>query len=205
MDRKLALKCLLFVSSCLLSLLAVSDCRGQAAAQAPARPPADPPHQRTSDVGWHLEAADAKYAAIDGAHLKEYVAYQTAISRRYRDAGHQFWGRIIGTEADTENAQWIMEKFKQFGLSDIHEQYFDLPPQWMPQSWSVVATSGTQSLQLNSAQPTYGTTATPPEGLDLEAVFVGSGSEAELNLSRDVKGKAAFIMSPDLLSRHAGC
>jgi hypothetical protein len=65
--------------------------------------------------------------------LKQYVADQTAISRKYRDEGHQFWGRIIGTSADADNAQWLLDKFKHIGLWDIHEQTFDLPPQWMPQ------------------------------------------------------------------------
>ena len=170
----------------------------------PARPPAEPPHQRTAELGWRVEASAQKYVSIDGAHLKQFVADQTAISRKYRDAGHQFWGRIIGTQADADNAQWLTEKFKQLGLSDVHEQYFDLAPQWMPQSWSVVASSGGKTLTLDTAQPTYTSNGTSPGGLDLEAVYVGSGSEAELNLARDVKGKAAFILSQDLLSRHAG-
>jgi hypothetical protein len=189
----------------------VSGARGQdakhgqsAAPQIPPRPAADPAHQRSPDLRWRLDPSDQKYVSIDGDALKRLVAEQTAASRRYRDAGHQFWGRIIGTEADTENAQWVMDKLKSFGVSDVHEQYFDLPLQWMPQSWSVAADSGGKNLVLDTAQPTYGTQATPASGLDLEAVFVGSGSEAELNLGRDVKGKAAFIMSPDLLSRHAG-
>ncbi len=211
MFTKSSVRCLWIVAAVLLPVWAASYAHGQNTSQpqsgsvaTPARPPADPIHQRSAELGTRSAPTEQKYASIDGAHLKQFVADQSAISRRYRDAGHQFWGRIIGTEADTENAQWMMDKFKQFGLSDVHEQYFDLPPQWMPQSWSVVASSGGQTLTLNTAQPTYATANTPAAGLDLEAVFVGSGSDAELNLARDVKGKAAFIMSPDLLSRHAG-
>lgn len=38
------------------------------------------------------------------------------MSRRYRDSGHpQFWGRIIGTEADAENGRWLLEKFRTIG------------------------------------------------------------------------------------------
>src|SRR5579872_3892099 len=60
---------------------------------------------------------------IDGAHLKTYVAELAAIARRYRDNGHpQFWGRIIGTSADTENAEWLMAKLRALGLEDVHEQ-----------------------------------------------------------------------------------
>jgi hypothetical protein len=184
---------------------------GYSRAQAPAapaqtdnRPPADPPHQRSGEVGWRLSTQDQKYAAIDGARLKQYVADQTAISRKYRDQGHQFWGRIIGTSADAENAQWMLDKFKQFGLTDIHEQMFDLPPQWMPQSWSVSGSRDGKIVNLNTAQPTYQSPGTSAAGLDLEAVYVGQGSDAEFNLAPDVRGKAVFITSFDLLSRHIG-
>lgn len=187
-------------------LLTVGSIRAQAqeaTPQANVRPPGDPPHQRDSEVGWRLAPDDQKYAAIDGEHLKQHVADQTAISRKYRDEGHQFWGRIIGTSADTENAQWMMDKFKQIGLSDIHEQMFDLPPQWMPQSWSVSGFRNGKILNLETAEPTYSSPGTSAAGLDLEAVYVGQGSDAEFNLATDVRGKAVFFTSFDLLSRHS--
>ncbi|HJZ70442.1 MAG TPA: M28 family peptidase [Vicinamibacterales bacterium] len=166
--------------------------------------PAEPPHQRSAELGWHLPPADQKYGAIDGAHLKQYVGELTAMSRRYRDNGHsQFWGRIIGTSADTENAEWLMQKFRQIGLADVHEQYFDLPPQWMPKAWSVMLTAGGRTLPIDTAQPTYQAVATPAGGLDLEAVYVGMASDADLKLARDVRGKAAFFYSTDTASRHA--
>jgi hypothetical protein len=147
---------------------------------------------------WPLPPGRAAYAAIDGKHIHEYVADLTAISRRYRDQGHpQFWGRIIGTSADAETAQWVLDKFKLFGLADAHIQPFDLPPQWMPQAWKVVVKGGDKTLSLDAAQPAYQTTATPPEGLDLEAVYVGTGSEADF-AGRDVRGKAVFMFSMPL-------
>src|SRR5215831_20910859 len=75
-----------------------------------------------SYLKWRLLPSEQQYASIDGRHLKDYVDDQTAISRRYRDSGHQFWGRISGTEADKENAQWLLDKFRKIGLSDVHEQ-----------------------------------------------------------------------------------
>ncbi len=169
------------------------------------RPAPTPPHKRASDPVWRLVPTDQQYAAIDGKHLLTFVDELTAMSRKYRDNGHpQFWGRIIGSEADTENAEWLLAKFRQMGLTDVHEQYFDLPPQWMPQSWSVAASSNGKNLTLDTAQPTYLAVATPPAGLDLEAVYAGLGSEADINLSRNVKGKAVFFYSTDTASRHVG-
>src|SRR5579872_4148272 len=124
------------------------------------RPPQEPMKAlhplEESYLRWNLAPADLAYASIDGRHLKDYVEDQAAISRRYRDNGHpQFWGRIAGTEADEENAQWLMAKLRKAGLADVHEQPFDLPPQWMPQSWNVTASSDDKTLPLGTAQPTY--------------------------------------------------
>lgn len=160
---------------------------------------------RTSQVGGRLAPSEQAYAAIDGTHLMQYVNDMTAISRRYRDRGHpQFWGRITGTDADAENAQWMLDKFKQLGLADVHQQMFDLPPQWMPRSWSVTASGGGTTLEVATAQPTYQAVATPADGLDVEAVHVGLGSDAELNMAKDLHGKAVLFYSVDLASRHVG-
>jgi len=166
--------------------------------------PVDPPHYRRAEPDWRLAPSEQPYAAIDGTHLKEYVKDLTAIARRYRDNGHpQYWGRIIGTTADAENADWLMQKFGAIGLSDVHEQFFDLPPQWMPKSWHVTLTANGKTLAIATAQPTYQAVGTPPAGLDLEAVYVGLASDADLKLSRDVRGKAVFFYSTDTASRHA--
>src|SRR5258708_12513576 len=134
-----------------------------------------------SYLNWRSLPAEQAYSSIDGKHLKQYVEDQTAISRRYRDNGHpQFWGRISGTEGDAENARWLEDKFRRIGLSDVHQQSLDLPPQWQPQSWSVAATAGGKTVTLESAQPASTSPGTSESGLDLEAVDVALATEAEL-------------------------
>ena len=70
-------------------------------------------------LDWPLAPADKVYAAIDGKRIKQYVSELAAISRRYRDQGHQYWGRITGTSADVETQQWVLDKFKQAGITDV--------------------------------------------------------------------------------------
>src|SRR5262245_4427274 len=189
------------VTAVLVALLGLS---GHAQAPATGRGARAETFKRASEVGWHLAPAEQSYASIDGVKLKGYVEELTAMSRTYRDHGHlQFWGRIIGTSADAENAQWMMAKFRALGMTDVREQAFDLPPQWMPRSWSVAASSKGKTLSLDTAQPTYQAVATPSGGLDLEAVYVGLGSDADIAMSPDVKGKAVFFYSTDIASRHA--
>jgi hypothetical protein len=180
-----------------LSLVGVSLV---ASAQEPAKPLYA---QEDSYLRWRLLPAEQAYLSIDGDHLKQYVEDQTAISRRYRDHGHpQFWGRITGSEADAENVQWLLDKFRKIGLSDVHEQSLDLPPQWVPTSWSVAASAGGKTVTLESAQPTSTSPAAPENGLDLEAVDVALASESDL-AGRDLHGKAVFFYSADYTSRQA--
>jgi hypothetical protein len=65
-------------------------------------------------------------------------------------------------------------------------------PQWAPESWEVTATSGGNTITLTSAQPPNGAASTEGRVLDLPAVFVGLGSEADF-AGRDVRGKAVFL------------
>lgn len=161
---------------------------------------------RQDAPGWHVTEADRSYEAITGQSLMADVETLAKISRDYRDDGHpQFWGRIIGTDADQENAQWMMDGFRRLGLENVHQEMIELSPQWMPRSWSVsLSAPGGRMLDLATAQPTYTSMGTGPEGLDGEAVWVGMASDADLTMSPDVAGKAVFFYSIDTSSRHAG-
>src|SRR5260221_6160622 len=68
----------------------------------------------------------------------------------------------------------MLDRFRQFGLSDVHEQFFDLPPQWMPQSWSVTASGNGKTMSVDTAQPTYQAIGTPPEVFEKTALLVNS-------------------------------
>ena len=103
----------------------------------------------------------------------------------------KFWGRIIGSSADSESAEWLANKFKSSGMSDVHIQPLDHSPQWFPQKWEVTVTGGGKTITLDSAQPDYGAAALPPGGIDVEAVYGGLGSDADF-VGKDVKGKAVF-------------
>jgi len=170
--------------------------------QGPAAParnasPANMPLDTLQDmfVRFPLPPGENAYADIDGKRMHRYVVEQAAISRRYRDAGHpKFWGRIIGTSADAEDVEWMMQRFKAVGLTDVHTQPHDLVPQWFPQSWEVTITGAGKTFTLDSAQPDYGAAATPAAGLDLDVVYAGLGSEADF-AGRDVNGKAVIVFT----------
>ena len=166
-----------------------------------ARPPQPLPAPFPLDdayLEWPLPPADKAYhGSIDGRHIHQYVSQLATIADQYRDQGHQLWGRITGTSGDVAGQQWLIDNFKRIGLTDVHSQEFDLAPQWLAQSWDVTATGSGKTLHLETAQPVSGITGTPPECLDLEAVYAGLGSEADF-AGKDVRGKAAFVFSAAL-------
>jgi hypothetical protein len=143
---------------------------------------------------WPIAASEQAYAAIDGKHLHTYVEQLAAISEHYRDSGHpQYWGRIEGTSGDAESAQWVADKFKAAGL-EVRIQSFDLPPQWMPDSWEVTATGNGKTVNLSTAFPGTRSPGTTGGGIDAEAVYVGLGYAADF-AGKDVRGKAVLIYS----------
>jgi peptidase M28-like protein len=146
-------------------------------------------------VGWPLPPTGKAYGSIDGKHLWQYVREQADIAERYRDQGHrQFWGRIAGTSSDVEDVQWLLGKYQQIGLSDVHAQtvaFFH--PQWAPDSWEVTAKGAGKTITLITAQPPYGSVSTNGKILDLTATYVGLGSEADFS-ARDVRGKAVLFL-----------
>ena len=170
------------------------------AGRAPAPP--NPLGQPLIDSHWHvkedsfihmpLRPEDAKYADLDGAHMKSILREIIAISDKDRDSGNIFWGRNVGTQGHVDAENWTEGYFKKNGLQNVHKQSFDLRPQWTPKAWSVDFTSGGKTFKLTSARPQSGSASTPPGGLDLNVVWVGNGTSADF-VGRDVKGKAVLI------------
>ena len=171
-------------------------------AQEPVRQAPSPPSQafqlapplvplEDSWLRWPLAPSEQAFGAIDGRRLRGYVDQLAAISRRSRDRGEQWWGRIQGMPADKETEVWLMQRFRQAGVVEVRAQSFDLPPRSYPKSWSVTATGAGKTMRLESSMPAMGSGTV--NGLNLEAAYVGLGTEADF-MGRDVKGKAVFIL-----------
>jgi len=147
---------------------------------------------------WPLTAETAAYKSITGERMLQYVKELADIAHHSRDRGVQLWGRITGSPEDEETAQWILQKLRGMGITDVHQERLDLPPQTVPKSWEAVISSAGKTLKLESAVAARGAPGTPNAStLDLEAVYVGLGTEADF-AGRDVKGKAVFVYAEAL-------
>ena len=178
--------------------------------QAPARPtkPAVTKHPHDLDSSYirmPLPAAEKKYGGLEGEHIKSFDREIVAVSEKSKSDGDLLWGRVAGTKYDDMVEGIVEAKFKQFGLQDVHRQYFDLPAQWFPTKSEFVATSAGKTWRLETARPATGSVSAPRGGLDLDVAWVGLGTAADF-AGRDVKGKLVIIQSmpmPGVVSHSA--
>jgi hypothetical protein len=141
-----------------------------------------------------LPDADRVYSKISGARMKDMVREIVGISLKSRDDGNRYWGRIAGTKYEAMTADLLESKFRKLRLQDIHREEFPLAPQWFPTEWSMSGSAGGKTLSFKSAFPTMNSMATPPGGIQAEAIWAGFGTAADFS-GRDVKGKIAVIHS----------
>ena len=115
---------------------------------------------------WPLPAGERAYASFDGARIKQDVDAITAISRRSRESGAQYWGRIAGSPYDAATRKWIGDRFRQLGVTDVKEQSFPLPPQWHPVKWTVSSRADRgPAHEFNSAFPFTNSPSTASGGV----------------------------------------
>src|ERR1035437_7940466 len=124
---------------------------------------------------WPLPEGMPQYGKLDGREMKRSVEQLVSISNQSRRDGHQWWGRITGTEYHVQTQTWIADRFRELGLQ-VRLQEFELPPAWFPTRWEMTATSGGKKINLKTAQPVMRSSGTLATGLELEPVYVGLGS-----------------------------
>src|SRR5262245_10400545 len=154
----------------------------------PAQPPLWLPDAQY--LRWPLPPGEQAYGPLDAHRIKGYINEITAISRKSRDDGNQYWGRITGTTYDKMTTDWIAAQFRRIGLEQVRVQEFTLPPQWFPTSWEVAAATSTASVPLKTAFPIYHSAGIG--AVELEPVWAGLGLPADF-MGRDVKGKAVIV------------
>jgi hypothetical protein len=141
-----------------------------------------------------LPPGNEAYAHVDGLKMKAVVEEIAAISRKSRDDGNQYWGRIPGTPYDRMMQDWVIDQFQKIGIKDVRRQELDIKELWYPDSWKAEMTIGSKTTELKTTFPINETVGTPPAGVTAQAVWVGLGTAADLQ-GRDVRGKAVFIYS----------
>ena len=145
-------------------------------------------------IRFPLPPGGQAYADVDAMKIKATIGEITAISRKSRDDGNQYWGRIPSTPYDRMTEDWVMSQFTKLGLKDVHRQEIAMKPLWFPTSWSAELIADGKAVSLKSAFPITESPGTKGDGITAPVVWVGLGTAADF-LGRDVRGKAVMIYS----------
>jgi peptidase M28-like protein len=143
---------------------------------------------------WPLPPGEEAYADIDGLKMKAQIPEITAISRKSRDDGNQFWGRIAGTPYDRMMADWVAGQFKAIGLEQVRQQQIDMSPLWYPNSWDASFVAGDAVTPLKTTFPITDAVGTAGKTIEAPAIWLGLGTPADFK-DRDVRGKAVILYS----------
>jgi hypothetical protein len=145
-------------------------------------------------IRFPLPPGEQAYADVDPMKIKAMIGEITAISRKSRDDGNQYWGRIAGTPYDRMAEDWVLNQFKKLGMQDVRRQEIAMKPLWYPTAWSAEFTVDGKTTELRSAFPITESPGTKGDGVSAPVVWVGLGSAADF-WGRDVRGKAVMIYS----------
>ena len=132
---------------------------------------------------------------LNGDHIAQYMQDIIAISQQSKSAGDSLWGRIGGTRWELMTAEYLADKFREFGLQDVHIERMPRNPQWWPSGWEVTLLAdanygGGDDVTLQTAFPGSPSPSTPAAGIEAELIYVGAGTPADM-LGRDIVGKIA--------------
>jgi Peptidase family M28 len=143
---------------------------------------------------WPLPPGEEAYADIDGLKMKKQIPDIVAISRKSRDDGNQFWGRIAGMPSDRMIQDWVAGEFKAIGLEQVRRQEIDMSPLWYPNSWDASFVVGDAVTPLKTTFPITDTVGTSGKTVEAQAVWLGLGTLADFR-DRDIRGKAVLLYS----------
>ena len=202
-----------FVVATALSIGLATPCFGQTQSEGLTRDTSPPPANKLyednlrlpDDAGklflpdeaylrWPLPKGEEAYAGIDGMAMKKKIPEITAISRKSRDDGNQFWGRIAGTIYDRMIQDWVAQQFKAIGLEQVRRQELDMSPLWYPNSWEASFVIGDAVTPLKTTFPITDTVGTGGKTIEAPAIWLGLGTPADFK-DRDVRSKAVLLYS----------
>src|SRR5438105_12312712 len=116
-----------------------------------------------------LPPGNEAYAHVDGRKMKAVVEEIAAISRKSRDDGNQYWGRIPGTPYDRMTQEWVVDQFKKIGLQNVRRQELEMKELWYPESWKAAITIAGKTTALKSTFPINETVGTTAAGITAQA------------------------------------
>ena len=142
-----------------------------------------------------LPPGNEAYAHVDGLKMKEVVEQITAISRKSRDDGNQYWGRIPSTPYDRMTQDWVIDQFQKIGLKDVRRQDLEMEDLWYPESWKADFTVSGKTTALKTHVPDQRNRRNTASRHHAHRRSGSASVRPPTSSGREIKGKAVFIYS----------
>ncbi len=111
--------------------------------------------------------------------------------------------RMPGTPADHKAVDYMLEKFKEFGLEDAEKELVSVPA-CFPETWRLTVEADGESREIPCSFVHYAA-STPKEGITAEIVYVNQGSENDFRAAKESAGVAGKIVIVDIPSSKITC
>ena len=126
-------------------------------------------------------ATSAKRGGASAAHL----------ARHFDMLCEQIGFRYSGTQGEQDAANYIEDKFRRYGLADVHQHQFEFP-NWSFFSGSLLVGRGKRWRPVKTARPSGYTLSTPAKGVRGKVVYLEGGDE--MNFAQDLRGKVGLLI-----------
>ena len=131
---------------------------------------------------------------LEGERIQRWLQDIVGFSEQSHANGALMWGRVSGFPAAAATAEWVAQRYRDAGLSQVAVQRYDAgQAMWWPEHWEVRLLGGSAfgegsgDVILGSAVPTNGS-AIPGGTLTADLIYVGDvGDLGDV----DVAGKVA--------------
>lgn len=110
--------------------------------------------------------------------------------------------RMPGTPADHQAAEYMLEKFKAFGLEKCEKELVTVPA-CFPKAWRLTVKIDGVQKEIPCSYVHYAA-STPDEGITAELVYVNRGSEKDFETAQKSVGVAGKIVMVDIPSGRTG-
>jgi len=121
---------------------------------------------------------------------------------KFGDEG-KYGFRMPGTPADHKAVDYMLEKFKEFGLENAEKEVVGVPA-CFPKTWRLTIKADGEPREIPCSFVHYAA-STPTGGITAEMVYVNRGSEKDFKAANESAGIAGKIVVVDIPSSRISC
>lgn len=113
------------------------------------------------------------------------------LGRHFKVLCERIGVRYSGTQGEQDAADYVEERFRRYGLSNVRRHEFEFP-NWDFSSGSLRLRRGGRWRRVKTARPSVYSRSTPADGIRGRVVYLEGGSE--MDFARELRGKIGLLI-----------